>query len=235
MNVSRKWWAGIIGGVVVAAVLGTGAVMAQTPVPGTTGTGTTFLDRVAAKLGIDTSTLRTAVQGASNDQVDARVASGELTQAQADALKARIASAPDGAFGDGIDFGGPRGGKGGFADAAVASFLGVTQAELRTQLSATGATLATVAQANAKGRDELKAFLTSQAQSRVDAEVAAGRMTQAEADAEMAEEAASLDARIDSTGVGHGGPGFGHGFDGPEGAPAPGTPNSSTTPGTNNG
>src|SRR6185295_12721814 len=99
--------------------VGAGAVMAQTPVPGTTGTGTTLLDRVAQKLGIESSTLSTAIKSSANDDIDAKVASGQLTQAQADAVKQRIANAPAGAplFGGG--FGDHRGmGRGGGVDPA---------------------------------------------------------------------------------------------------------------------
>jgi uncharacterized protein YidB (DUF937 family) len=237
-----KWWIAAAGAAILA-VAGAGAVMAQTPVPGTSTTGTSFLSRVAQKLGIDTPTLENAVKSARTDEIDARVASGDLTQAQADALKERIANAPaDAPF---FGFGGP-GGHGrmernGVGDPqALADFLGITPEQLHTELSADGATLATVAEAQGKSRDELKAFLTEQAKTHLDQEVADGEITQAQADVRLADMTANLDTRIDSTapvgpGRGHDGmgpmdgPGWGGGF----GAPA--IPGATDTPSTNNG
>jgi len=228
----RKWHIAAASAAVAAlafvalAVTGVGA---QTPVPGAS-SGQTFLDRVAAKLGIPTSTLRDAVNSASNDEIDARVASGELTQQQADALKQRIASAPDGAFGfRGPGFGrhGGPGGLHGVDAAALASFLGTDTATLRSELQADGATLATVAQAHGKSRDELKTFLTAQIKAHLDQEVADGRMTQAEADQKLADATADLDAVIDRSGPPFGGRHRGFDDDDVPGAPAP---SSSATP-----
>jgi hypothetical protein len=76
--------------------------MAQTP---GAGTGTTFWDRVAQKLGIDTPKLQEAVKSARTDQIDEAVQNGDLTQKQADALKQRLDQMPDDGPGR---FGGPR-------------------------------------------------------------------------------------------------------------------------------
>ncbi len=239
----RKWWIALAGAAVLA-IVGAGAVMAQTPVPGTSTSGTSFLSRVAQKLGIDTPTLENAVKSAKSDEIDARVASGDLTQAQADALKQRIANAPaDGPFfGGGF---GERGGhmdRGGFGDPSkLATFLGATPAQLRTELDASGATLATVAQAHGKSRDDLKAFLTDDAKTHLAQEVTDGRITQAQADARLADVTANLDARIDSTmpiGRGRGRDGMG-----PMGGPrmddggfgAPSIPGATSTATANNG
>jgi uncharacterized protein YidB (DUF937 family) len=230
----RKWHIAAASAAVAAlafvavAVTGVGA---QTPVPGAS-SGQTFLDRVASKLGIPTSSLRDAVNSASNDEIDARVASGELTQQQADALKRRIASAPDGAFGfRGPGFGrghGP-GGPHGVDPDVLASFLGTDAATLRTELQADGATLATVAQAHGRSRDELKSFLSDQIKAHLDQEVADGRITQAEADQKLADATANLDAAID-----RGGPPFGgrhHRFDDDGDAPGAPVPSSATPSG----
>ncbi|TAK69884.1 MAG: hypothetical protein EPO22_01725 [Dehalococcoidia bacterium] len=231
-----KWWIAAAGAAVLA-IAGAGAVMAQTPAPGTSTTGTSFLSRVAQKLGIDTPTLENAVKSAKTDEIDARVASGDLTQAQADALKQRIANAPAGApfFGGGFGERGGHMGRGGIGEPqALADFLGVTPETLRTERSADGATLATVAQAHGKSRDELKAFLTDQAKTHLAQEVTEGDITQAQADARLSDMTANLDARIDSTmpafgGRGHdgrgpmGGRGFGGGFGAPSIPDATGT------------
>jgi uncharacterized protein YidB (DUF937 family) len=235
MNRARKWWIAAAGGLALAGILGAGAVMAQTPVPGTSTTGTSFLSRVAQKLGIDTPTLENAVKGAKTDEIDARVASGDLTQAQADQIKQRIANEPAGAFGFG---GGPgdRGhshGRGGVADPQkLAAFLGITADQLRTETDASGATLATVAQAHGKSRDELKAFLTTEMKSHVDQEVANGELTQPQADTKLADMTSHLDQMIDGAGHrGHGPDDGMRGFGGfpnvaPDANPSPATSNS---------
>ncbi|MDP9237729.1 MAG: hypothetical protein M3P30_10135 [Chloroflexota bacterium] len=228
MNGLRKWWVAVAGGVVLAAVVGAGVVMAQTPAPGVTGSGVTLIDRVAAKLGIDTTALRSAVKSSESDQIDADVQAGKLTQAQADQMKQRIANAPDGAltFGGG---GGPGGRErlpgGGANPDDLAQFLGVTADQVRTELQSDGATLATVAQAHGKSRDELKAFLTEDAQSHLDQAVTDGQLTQAQADTKLADLVKDLDTRIDRAMPAFGGPGhdggFGGAFPGPGEAPAP--------------
>ncbi len=230
-RVSKRWIA--VAGAAVLAIAGAGAVMAQTPAPGTSTTGTSFLSRVAQKLGIDTPTLENAVKSAKSDAIDARVASGDLTQAQADALKQRIANAPAGApfFGGGFGERGGRMGRGGFGDPrALATFLGIAPEQLRTELGADGATLATVAQAHGKSRDALKTFLTDQAKTHLSQEVAEGDITQAQADARLANMTANVDARIDSTmpfGRGHGADGMG-----PTGGPGFGAPSIPDATGT---
>lgn len=248
----KKTWAIAFAGALAVAVVGAGVVMAQTPPSG--GTGTSFLDRVAQKLGIDTPKLQTAIKDARTDQIDQSVANGDLTQKQADALKNKIANSPDG-----LGFGGPGGrgfgpgefGKGGplgFAfglgfgpgmnpnDAAqmLADFLGISADQLKTELGATDATLATVAGAHGKSRDDLKSFITSGAKTKLDAAVANGDLTQKREDEALAALTAHLDTFIDGKfGFGGGGHGFKFRFGGPGGGAkpgaAPGTPGQSGT------
>ena len=109
-----------------------------------------------------------------------------------------------------------RGGKGfgfgfgfGFfgADASkLADFLGISQDQLKTELRADNATLASVAQAHGKSRDDLKNFLTTQMKTRLGQAVTAGRLTQAQADQRLAAFTANLDKMIDRTGKGGPGP-----------------------------
>ena len=131
MKRGKTWWiAGLAAGaVLVAAVIGTGAVMAQTPVPGTSTTGTTLIDGIAAKLGIDSGTVRDAVKSSETDEIDSKLQAGEITQAQADEMKARIASAPDGALGFGDGPGGHHGGPGFGNPDDLAQFLGTQVVE----------------------------------------------------------------------------------------------------------
>src|SRR5437870_8709967 len=87
---TRKWWIAGAAAIALAVALGAGTlVMAQ---QSDQGTGTSFLDRVAQKLGIDTPKLQDAVKSAANDEVDAAVQRGDLTQQQADKIKQQIAN-----------------------------------------------------------------------------------------------------------------------------------------------
>ncbi|MEX0750266.1 MAG: hypothetical protein WD359_05605 [Dehalococcoidia bacterium] len=93
------------------------------------------------------------------------------------------------------------GGCGKFVDpAALAGFLGVTAEELRTELQADGATLATVAEAHGQSRDALIAFMTQEASAALDAKVADGTLTQAEADERLAALTANIGDIVDGSG-----------------------------------
>lgn len=212
----NKRWLVVVGGIAVAGVLGAGVVMAQTP-PAGTASGTTFLDRVAQKLGIDTPKLQDAVTSARNDQIDEAVKNGDLTQQQADQLKQRAANEPDDGFGKAFGLGRGKGGpefKFGLGLGAerdkLAAFLGISASELQTQLQAPNATLASVAQANGKSREELKTFISGEAKARLDQEVASGKLTQQAADQMLTKLNGNLDAMIDGT-MGWGMKSRGHG------------------------
>jgi hypothetical protein len=218
-----KKWILAFAGVAAVIAIGAGAVMAQTP---QAGSGTSFWDRVAQKLGIDTSKLTDAVKSARTDQIDEAVQNGDLTQKQADDLKQRLDQMPDG--GPGFP-GGPKhggfplmGGRGfgfGFPDAAgkLADFLGISQDQLKTELQADNATLATVAEAHGKSRDDLKAFIRDNAKAKLDEAVANGDLTQKREDDALAQLDANLDKIIDGQfgfkGHYFGGPGMHRGPD----------------------
>ncbi len=198
----------VAAGMALAVVLGAGAVvMAQTP--GANRTGPTFLDRVAQRLGIETPKLRDAVRSAAIDEVDAALARGDLTQQQANQIKQHIAAAPaEGIFG-GPFFGAPQssgscGGSPlppGVAPDKLASFLGVSPAQLMAELQAGGATLATVAEAHGRHRDDLKNFIAAQTKVRLDEAVAAGQLGQQQEADVLAQLAAHLDTLIDAKGI----------------------------------
>jgi polyhydroxyalkanoate synthesis regulator phasin len=222
----RTWWIAGAGALVAAAVIGAGAVMAQS---GGSSSGTpTFLDRVAQKLGIDTPKLQDAVKSAAHDEIDARVASGELTQQQADRLKQKIDQSNGDElvpFGRGFERGMKEHMGAGVNAQALADFLGVSTDELRTELRADNATLASVAQAHGKSRDDLKAFIKDSAKRKLDQAVADGKLTQDREDAILQGLDSHLDAIVDGRfpGAFHKGMG-GHmrPDDGPEAAPSPG-------------
>ncbi len=226
-----KKWMLAIAGVAAVAVIGAGAVMAQTP---GTGSGKTFLDRVAEKLGIDTPKLQNAMKDARTDQIDEAVQNGDLTQKQADALKQKLDQAPNGGGfpGFGGDRMGGRFGNGlgfdlmGAAD-KLAGFLGISQDQLKTELTADNASLASVAQAHGKSHDDLKSFIKDTAKSTLDTAVKNGDLTQKQEDNALSMLDAHLDQLIDGKFLGGMGKGFpfgghhrGHGM-GPNG-PMPG-------------
>jgi uncharacterized protein YidB (DUF937 family) len=204
----RKWLLAAAGATLVVA-LGAGVAMAQSATGN--GTGSTFLDRVAQKLGIDTPKLQKAITDTRNEDVDAAVANGDLTQKQADALKQKIQNTPGfgghGFQGPGGVRGGPKGfepgfgfGFGmGFADAGqkFADFLGISTDQLRTELQADNATLATVAAAHGKSRDDVKSFITDAAKAKLDDAVKNGDLTQKREDAALKMLTDNLDKLLD--------------------------------------
>jgi len=136
-----------------------------------------IINDAAQQLGIPPSKLSDALKKALGDRIDAAVAAGRITKAGGDALKQRLDS------GDVPLFVGPHRGFGHFGlrglDAA-ASYLGLTEEQLRSELEG-GKTLAQVAQAHGKSAQGLVAALLADAKKRVDAAVAAGRLTQSQA------------------------------------------------------
>jgi hypothetical protein len=246
-NRFKKFLTGGLAAVALTAAVG-GAALAQTPPTATPG-GTTppdrqqraeeFLSALASKLGKSAAEIRSAVTAVQKERVAADVTAGRLTQAQADQLNQRIDQA------GGLDFfgkgpggrghhGGPGGlglgERGGVGGAELATFLGVQPQEVMQALQS-GKTLAQFAQEKGKTRDQLKSFLTTQEKTRLDQAVAAGRLTQAQADQRLADLSTRLDQMIDRTGPagGPGGPG-GRGRRGPGGLGTPGAPAPQNTP-----
>ncbi len=150
---------GLLGGAAGGALATSGGsktTTSTTPSAAKQAAADAFLGDVAGRLGVDVSKLKDALEGAAVDQVNQAVKDGKLTQAQADAIIARINSGDLGSglgfgrgFGPGMGFG-FGGHMGGFAGidmlATAATYLGVTEAQLQTQLQA-GKSLADVAKA----------------------------------------------------------------------------------------
>src|SRR5256714_14626546 len=157
-----------------AAVAGGGAALAADRF-GSSSDSQAVVNDAAKQLGVTPSALSSALKKALENRIDAAVAAGELTKAQGDELKQRIES--------GVLplFFGPRGGPHehfGELDAA-ASYLGLTEAALETQLES-GTSLAQVAKDRGKSVDGLIQALVDQATKRLDAAAAAGRLTKAQ-------------------------------------------------------
>ena len=192
MNPTRNWKVAIAA-IAALSVVGAGGAIAATKLISPGDRSEAIVSDAAKQLGVEPSALSNALKKALENQVDADVAAGRLTKEQGDALKQRIESGEYPLFG----FGGPGAhhefGHGPFAEKldAAAAYLGLTEAELRTQLAA-GKSLADVAKAQGKSVDGLIAALVAEAKTKVDAAVANGRLTQAQADEMLSE----LKARI---------------------------------------
>ena len=211
----------VIGAFVAILVIGAGVAVAD---GGITGDKDAFLNDVAKRLDVTPAALKAALKGASDDRIDAAVAAGKITKAQGDELKQRSAQGGLPLLG-----GGPRGGEGfghhgpGSLDAA-AKYLGLTEAELHTQLES-GKTLAQITKDQGKTVDGLKKALAADTKAKLDAAVKDGRLTQAQADDLLKRMTDHLDDLVNGTG----GPslhpdGFGHhGFGGPPAGMQPGS------------
>jgi hypothetical protein len=159
-------------GVAAAAALAGGGAAIAADRLGSSSDSQAVVNDAAKQLGVTPSALSAALKKALENRVDEAVAAGRLTKEQGEELKQRIES------GDLPLFFGPHGGPHdhfGGLDAA-ASYLGLTEAELRTQLES-GKTLAQVAKDRGKSVDGLIQALVDAATKRLDADVAAGRLT----------------------------------------------------------
>jgi len=158
---------------------------------------------------------------------------GTITQAQADKVVAALAAAGP--------MGGDHGGRGGHGPGAnmslVATTLGMTEAEVRDAISG-GQTLAQLAEAKGSSGQALIDVLVAAEKTRLDAEVAAGEHTQADADAKLADATTRITDFVNNTQTagpagGNGGPGGHHGHgpgDGDGDGPAGTGTGGSTTP-----
>jgi predicted DNA-binding protein (UPF0251 family) len=183
MNPARNWKVAIAG-IAVLAVAGAGGAIAATKLLTPGERSQAIVDDAAQQLGVDPTKLGDALKKALENQVDADVAAGRITKEEGEAIKARIESGEYPIFGFG-GFGkrggfGHHGSFGAKLDAA-ASYLGLTEAELRTQLEA-GKSLADVAKAQGKSVSGLVDALLAAAKAKVADAVKNGHLTQAEAD-----------------------------------------------------
>jgi hypothetical protein len=217
------------GAVAVLAVAGGGAAIAATKSSSPQEESKAVVADAASQLGVSSAKLTEALKTALENRVDAAVAAGQLTAAQGKDLKARIEAGevPLVALGPGA---GDRHGGPGFGHHAgpgldaAATYLGVTEAQLRTALES-GKTLADVAKANGKSVSGLVDAMVADAKQHIADEVAAGRMTKAQQTQILSDlEQHVTDMVNGAMPAGHGGPGFGP----PPGAPQA-SPSSSTT------
>ena len=199
----------------LVAVIGGGAAVAASQLSPTEESDAIVQD-AAEQLGVSAAKLDAALKQALENRVDAAVAAGTLTQAQATELKQRIEAGDVPLLGIGPGAG-HRGGHHGFVDfAAAADYLGITEAKLRASLE-NGDTLAEIAKANGKTAAGLADALVAAAKADLDEKVAAGRLTSAQ----RASILADLQSRIDDVVNGEFAFGFRGGPAGPPPGPAP--------------
>ncbi len=183
-----------LGGATVAAVHAQQPTPTPPPAQQRAQRADEFLNRLAQNLGVTPERLRDAIKQTALQEVDAAVARGDLTAQQAQAIKDRINAGQLGPFGFGLGRG--RSGPGPLAARTdIAQFLGITPEQLRAELN--GQSLAQVAQAHGKSRDQLIQFLVSNAQQRLNEAVQAGRLTQQQADQRLADLRARIEQMVD--------------------------------------
>ena len=170
-------------GVVAVAVVGLGAAgaIAASRMLSPNEESKAVIDDAASQLGVKPEALSDALKQALENRIDEAVKAGRLTDEQAKELKERIDS--DGfplLFGPGGQQGPGFGHFGRFEVlGAAASYLGMTEAELRDALH--DQTLAEIAKEKGKSVSGLVAALVAAQEKRIAAAVADGRLTQEQA------------------------------------------------------
>ncbi len=178
-----------------------------------------IVNDAAKQLGVDPAKLSAALEQALKNRIDAAVTDGRLTKEQGDAMKRRITAAAFPLFiGPGFERGGhPLRGFGhhwGRDLDAAASFLGLSESELRASLES-GKSLAQIAKDQGKSVDKLVDALVVATTKRLDEAVADGKLTKADRDKIVAGLKEQTAAMVNATGRpegfgfrGHGGHGF---------------------------
>ena len=200
----------IVGAVTAAALAVGGGAFAATQLGGPENEQA-ILDDAAKRLGVDSAELKTALQEAFAARIDAAVAAGRLTQEQGAAIKQHLEEG--GLFG-----GGPPGFHPGMRHRAsldaVATYLGQTEAEVRSALQS-GKSLADLATAAGKSIDGLKKAMIDAATRDLETAVSDGHLTEQQKQRILEHLQESIDAIVNGE-FGPGGPG---GPPGPWGGP----------------
>jgi hypothetical protein len=158
------------------------------------------LAEVAKAEGKSVEGLKQALTAAATKELDARVASGELTEAQKASVLEKLSERLD----DRIDgeLRGPGdhrfGGRGFAFGEAAAAYLGLDDAALRERMRG-GESLAEIAKAEGKTAEGLKQALTAAATKELDARVASGDLTEAQKQEALTELSARMDDLIAGT------------------------------------
>ncbi|HYM66949.1 MAG TPA: hypothetical protein VEW68_06640 [Patescibacteria group bacterium] len=169
------------------AVAGTNAALDQASAG--SAVCTDFISHLSSDLGKSPSEVNAAIQKAVGQTLADQVKSGKLTQKQADAITARLAAQPPcslpGAIGNkpATPLPAQPGAYLQMLESAAASALGITPAQLRTDLAG-GMTLSQIAAAQHPAVDEatFRARLIARLKPELDAAVTAKRLTQVQED-----------------------------------------------------
>jgi hypothetical protein len=165
---------------------------------------------LAGRLGITTDQLTAAMKQARIDVINQAVQAGKLTREQADRMIQAIQSGQQpgtrprgqGQPGQPGQPGQGQRGPGGPGDmrggAQLATILGITPEQLRTEFQA-GKSIAQIAQEKGISRDTLKQKILDARKAELDAAVQAGRLTAAQRDQIMARMTANIDRMLDMT------------------------------------
>jgi hypothetical protein len=169
----------LAGGVAaLVAALGAGGAIAATQLSPSEESDA-ILEDAAKELGVSADELDAALTQAIENRIDAAVAAGRLTEAQAAELKERLASGDFPLVGVGPGPGHHHVGLHIVDLDAAATYLGLTAAELRERLEG-GDTLAEVAEAESKSVDGLVGALVTAAKAELDEKVEDGTLTEAQ-------------------------------------------------------
>ncbi len=189
----------IAGAAVAVATGAVGAALATTGSSNPKAAATAFVHDVATRLGVSDEKLTTALKDASSARVDRALKDGKITKEQADEMKARIQSGDAplllGPARPGEHMGLGRHGMRANLLGSAATYLGKTEAELRTALES-GKSLAEVAKDAGKSTDGLKAAISAGTKTELDKQVAAGTLTAEQAKAMLARMTSKLDDLI---------------------------------------
>ena len=173
-------------GALSGPILGNSVASAQTQAVAPSGSlWSQFLDQLATSLNIQRSALDSAIVSAGTTSVNAAVTQGTVTQAQADALNARLQAGDTAALLAGEGKGRISAVRQAMLDAA-AKALSLTSADLSTQLRS-GQTLAQLATAHNTTEQAVVSAALTAAKAQLDQQVTAGTITQAQADATYAQ------------------------------------------------
>jgi hypothetical protein len=166
--------AATVAAVVLVAGAPSAAVAAERP--------SSFVDQVAARLGVTPEQLRSAFKATLIARVDAAVAAGKLTPEQGARLKARIARASGLGLGAGKHRFGDRIGKRLERPGPAATYLGMTREALWAELRK-GQSLAQIARARGKSVGGLVTAMVAPWKARFAKAVEKDRLTKQRADA----------------------------------------------------
>jgi uncharacterized protein YidB (DUF937 family) len=175
-----------------AAGIGVGSLLAAsstpTPKPSASASGGNgkaaicqdFLGHLATQLNTSSTKLDAAALAAAKQTIQDQVAAGKLTQAQAGKIEAKLSAGNLCALGGAGDRAKAAGATGAYL-AAAASALGISEKQLMSDLKG-GQTLSQVAAAQGVSEDQFRSKVVATLKPKLDAAVAAGKLTQAQED-----------------------------------------------------